>query len=88
MKTENVFGRTGDIQNSIDQEVDELFKNALVSQKDSDSLSREIQNVKMLGGLEEKQGKTRNKGETDVNLEDLMKVSMATDFNPPNPLDT
>ena len=43
----------------------------------------------MLDGLEEKQtGKTRNKGETDVNLEDLMKVSMATDFNPPNPSDT
>ena len=43
----------------------------------------------MLGSLENKQnGKTRNKGETDVNLEDLMKVSMATDFNPPNPADT
>ena len=43
----------------------------------------------MLEGLEDKQkGKTRNKGETDVNLEDLMKVSMATDFNPPNPSDT
>lgn len=60
-----------------------------MSQKDSDSLSRDIQNDKMLEGLEEKQkGKTRNKGETDVNLEDLMKVSMATDFNPPNPSDT
>ena len=88
IKTENVFGRTVDIQNSIDQEVDELFKNALVSQKDSDSLSRDIQNDKVLGGLEEQQkGKTRNKGETDVNLEDLMKVSMATDFNPPAPSD-
>ena len=60
-----------------------------MSQKDSDSLSRDIQNDKMLEGLEEKQkGKTRNKGETDVNLEDLMKVSMATDFNLPDPADT
>ena len=90
-RNENIFGRT-DVEDSVDKEVQELFMNAGGSHKSSgDSLARDISGGKEFEALQKKHksSKTRNlEGEaTDVNLEDLMKVSMATDFNPANPSD-
>ena len=39
---ENIFGRTENIEDSVDKEVQELFMNAVESKRDSDSLSRDI----------------------------------------------
>ena len=68
--------------------------NAGGSPKDSDSLTRDVPGGQELEAFQRKhKSKTRNQGNqeaaeaTDVNLEDLMKVSMATDFNPANPSD-
>ena len=87
---DNVFGPSTNVDDSVDKEVQELFANPAGSQQDSDSLTRDIQGGKELGAFQKKhQAQTRNKGAeaTDVDLEELMKVSMATDFNPANPSD-
>ena len=87
---DKAFGPSTNIEDSVDKEVQELFANPAGSQKDSDSLTRDIQGDRELAAFQKRhQAQTRNKGPgaTDVDLEDLMKVSMATDFNPANPSD-
>ena len=59
---EPIFGRTADIDDSVDKEVQELFMNAVESQKsNSDSLSRDIPGCKELEAFQKKhKSKTRN----------------------------